>query len=90
MVRNTENDGIIFEGPEYTFNEEDFLSCAIPKGTLVLIHGGVVHQSGPNKSDRARNAYTFHVIEGKNVVYDKRNWLQLSEKSFAPIYTSNL
>ena len=85
MVRNAENNGITFEGPEYTFNEEEFVSCMIPKGTLVLIHGSVVHRSGANTSDRARNAYTFHVIEEQSV-YDKRNWLQPFEESFAPIY----
>ncbi|KAL7418409.1 hypothetical protein Q5752_006867 [Cryptotrichosporon argae] len=46
-------------------------------GTLVLIHGSVMHRSPPNHSDKTRMIYTFHMIEGANgVVYDAKNWLQ--------------
>lgn len=44
-------------------------------GTLVLIHGSVVHKSEANRSKKSRFIYTFHVIEGKNE-YDEKNWLQ--------------
>ncbi|KAK4686491.1 phytanoyl-CoA hydroxylase, partial [Tremellales sp. Uapishka_1] len=48
-----------------------------PAGTLVLIHGSVMHKSPPNTSDKSRLIYTFHMIEGANgVVYDDKNWLQ--------------
>ncbi|WVQ74240.1 hypothetical protein IAR50_003837 [Cryptococcus sp. DSM 104548] len=50
---------------------------ACPPGTLVLIHGSVMHKSPPNPSDKTRIIYTFHMIEGgKGVKYDEKNWLQ--------------
>ena len=53
---------------EYTIEE-----CAA--GTLVLIHGNVLHASERNTSGKSRFVYTFHVIEGESV-YDERNWLR--------------
>ncbi|RAL10267.1 phytanoyl-CoA dioxygenase family protein [Aspergillus homomorphus CBS 101889] len=60
----------------------------IKAGSLVLIHGNVVHQSQRNTSDRSRFAYTFHVIEGADGSdYDRRNWLQPPENGeFTRLY----
>ena len=65
------------------------LSAAVPiecpAGTLVLIHAGVVHFSADNTSDKARHAYSIHVIDGKEgVTYPSDNWLQ-RDKSFKVI-----
>ena len=54
-------------------------------GTLVLIHGNLLHKSEKNLSQKSRFIYTFHVIEGEDArtekgegwVYDERNWLQI-------------
>jgi phytanoyl-CoA hydroxylase len=46
-----------------------------PKGTLILLHGLLPHRSNPNTSDRPRDAYTVHVIEG-DAAYPTDNWLQ--------------
>lgn len=54
-------------------------------GTLVLIHGNLLHKSEKNLSPKSRFIYTFHVIEGEDArnekgegwVYDERNWLQI-------------
>lgn len=48
----------------------------VKAGTLVLIHGNLLHRSEKNTSEKGRIIYTFHVIEGKDTVYDDRNWLQ--------------
>lgn len=49
----------------------------IKAGSLVLIHGNVLHKSEANTSLDSRFAYTFHVIEGGDGWdYDERNWLQ--------------
>ena len=42
-------------------------------GTLVVIHGNVLHKSEANRSNKSRYIYTFHVIEGANT-YDDKNW----------------
>ncbi|HEX2575884.1 MAG TPA: phytanoyl-CoA dioxygenase family protein [Aquihabitans sp.] len=46
-----------------------------PKGTLVLLHGLLPHWSDVNRSDRSRQAYTVHVIDG-TAAYPAENWLQ--------------
>ncbi|MCJ1382113.1 hypothetical protein MMC17_005225 [Xylographa soralifera] len=61
--------------------EEEYTLEEVRAGTLVLIHGNLLHQSERNWSQRGRMAYTFHVIEGERV-YDERNWLQPPEGGF--------
>ena len=58
---------------EVSINDEDFVKVEVEAGSLVLIHGSVVHKSEANKSDRSRYVYTFHIIEG-NAEYDHLNW----------------
>ncbi|KAK0547546.1 hypothetical protein OC846_004801, partial [Tilletia horrida] len=58
-------------------------------GALVLIHGSVLHKSERNGSDHSRFIYTFHMIEGEGhgAEYDKRNWLQPTQKMpFSRLY----
>jgi phytanoyl-CoA hydroxylase len=54
---------------EYTLGE-------VNAGTLVLIHGNLLHKSEKNLSKNGRMIYTFHVIDGEEV-YDEKNWLQI-------------
>ena len=48
----------------------------VKAGTLVLIHGNLLHKSEKNTSMKGRMIYTFHVIEGEHE-YDQRNWYVL-------------
>ena len=57
----------------------------VKAGTLVLIHGNLLHKSEKNTSEKGRIIYTFHVIEGEGVVYDDRNWLQPPAEGFTKI-----
>ena len=57
------------------------LSKAIPlevsHGDLVILHGALIHFSNENISDKARHAYSIHIIEGADgFVYPNDNWLQ--------------
>ena len=63
---------------ETTWSEQDAEVAACKAGTLVLIHGSVLHKSEKNLSDKSRFIYTFHMIEGdeQKAVYDDKNWLQ--------------
>lgn len=66
-------------GEEYELGE-------VKAGTLVLIHGNLLHKSERNLSGKSRFIYTFHVIEGEND-YDGRNWLQPPpKKGFTTLY----
>jgi len=52
------------------------------KGSLILLHGRLPHQSGQNTSSKSRHAYTLHIIDG-TADYKPTNWLQ--RKSNLPL-----
>jgi ectoine hydroxylase-related dioxygenase (phytanoyl-CoA dioxygenase family) len=65
--------------------EERYDMGEVKAGTLVLIHGNILHKSEKNTSNKSRNIYTFHVIEGEER-YDERNWLQPPEQGFSRLF----
>ncbi|CDS01668.1 uncharacterized protein SPSC_01272 [Sporisorium scitamineum] len=67
------------EKEETSWSEEQPQIAECKAGTLVLIHGSVLHKSEKNLSDRSRFIYTFHMIEG-DAKYDEKNWLQPTEE----------
>lgn len=66
-------------------NEENYELKEVKAGTLVLIHGNLLHKSEKNLSDNSRFIYTFHVIEGQ-LEYDSKNWLQPPTGGFSKLY----
>lgn len=80
---------ILSEQEEEVWDEDKASIEACKAGTLVLIHGSVMHKSEKNKSDKSRYIYTFHCIEGDSTKahYDARNWLQPSKgMPFSELY----
>ncbi|ORY95402.1 hypothetical protein BCR43DRAFT_525137 [Syncephalastrum racemosum] len=78
FIRDPKGSGTTFTGDkEATFDDSEFVRVEAKAGTLVLIHGSVVHKSAPNYSSKSRYIYTFHVIEGE-AHYPEDNWLQPS------------
>jgi phytanoyl-CoA hydroxylase len=70
----SESGGTTFIGDdELDIDESKYIKSEVKAGTLVLIHGSVVHKSAPNYSKDSRYIYTFHVIEG-NATYPIDNW----------------
>ena len=78
-------EGLERKGKGGAGGEEVYSLGEVKAGSLVLIHGNLLHKSEKNLSDRGRIIYTFHVIEG-NKRYDERNWLQQPEKGFTRLY----
>lgn len=68
--------------------EEQYKLGEVKAGTLVLIHGNLLHQSEQNLSENSRFIYTFHIIEGEHE-YDERNWLQPPKAGFTKLYESS-
>ncbi|RUS20871.1 hypothetical protein BC937DRAFT_94165, partial [Endogone sp. FLAS-F59071] len=74
FIRDPSGHGTTFiGGAELIVDDSKFVKAECKAGTLVLIHGSVVHKSGHNYSSKSRYIYTFHVIEGE-YEYDKDNW----------------
>ncbi|KAH8382459.1 hypothetical protein KR009_003684, partial [Drosophila setifemur] len=68
------------------YPQTSFTPMQVSKGTCILIHGNVVHKSEPNRSQKSRHAYTFHVIEtGNDVKYSEDNWLQAPKDKPFPV-----
>lgn len=57
-------------------------------GTLVLLHGAVLHWSAPNTGAASRHAFTLHIAEGgRGCVWRADNWLQRpAESPFEALY----
>ncbi|KAL9124611.1 MAG: hypothetical protein Q9217_006074 [Psora testacea] len=78
--------GMDLGGPKVEEEEEHYELGEVKAGTLVVIHGNLLHKSEKNLSGKSRFIYTFHVIEGVNI-YDKKNWLQSPEVGFSRLYS---
>jgi phytanoyl-CoA hydroxylase len=65
-----------FEHEENLDMKEEYVLGEVKAGSLVLIHGNILHKSEKNTSQKGRIIYTFHLIEGEQH-YDEKNWLQI-------------
>ncbi|KAK3359112.1 hypothetical protein B0T25DRAFT_531979 [Lasiosphaeria hispida] len=87
------NDGARFPlGDEYGEDKKgeggEYVPGEVKAGSLVLIHGNLLHKSERNTSQKGRIIYTFHIIEGgEGSEYDGRNWLQPPAEGFTKIYS---
>ena len=67
-------------GTDEVYPDEEWKAMPVKKGTLVLIHGAVMHRSFENKSDKTRHVVTWHCIEGgKSCKWASDNWQQLKD-----------
>ncbi|KAK3903131.1 hypothetical protein C8A05DRAFT_33130 [Staphylotrichum tortipilum] len=79
--------GMREEREERAEGEGEYVLGEVKAGSLVLIHGNLLHKSEQNLSSKGRIIYTFHVIEGaEGWEYDGRNWLQPPEEGFTKLY----
>lgn len=91
---------VVNEGPRFPkgtgYGEElkgeedrpaEYVPGEVKAGSLVLIHGNLLHKSERNLSQKGRIIYTFHIIEGgEGYVYDERNWLQPPPEGFTKMF----
>jgi phytanoyl-CoA hydroxylase len=61
---------------EVKYDTESEECIEVPAGSVVLLHGDLVHWSDINSSDKSRHAYTLHVVETDHVNWSHKNWLQ--------------
>lgn len=59
---------------------EDCVPLEVTRGTLVVLHGQFPHLSGSNRSDKSREAYALHLIDGR-CDYPASNWLRWDEEN---------
>jgi phytanoyl-CoA hydroxylase len=51
----------------------------VEAGTVVLLHGDLVHWSAQNQSSQSRHAYAMHVVDAQHE-WSPKNWLQRSSE----------
>lgn len=76
---NATRDATYYEGPEPKYENhykiEDAACLEVPKGSVICLHGDLVHYSSHNHSNIPRNAFTLHLVEGHNNNWSKDSWL---------------
>eukprot|EP00884_Botryococcus_braunii_P020593 jgi/Botrbrau1/7217/Bobra.0021s0003.1 len=77
MTVTEDGAGVKFDKEPLDYAMDEFVPLEVKAGTLVLLHGRLVHYSKENTSPVSRHAYTVHVVESKpGVTYAEDNWLQ--------------
>lgn len=79
-VKSDQDQLLIFKGSDHQPQDDEWVAAPVAKGSLVLIHGHVLHKSEANKSKHPRHAFTFHMVETKDSEYSALNWLQPTEE----------
>jgi phytanoyl-CoA hydroxylase len=79
------DNGITFDQPSPSYEQKDFVSIEMKAGSLIAIHGDLIHQSFENLSSKSRHAYSLHVVESDGCKWAKDNWIQRA-KMPEPLY----
>ena len=74
LYKKSNNKMIMKKLDKTPFKEID-VPLNVKKGTLIVLHGRLPHQSSENFSSKSRHAYTLHIIDGL-ADYKSFNWLQ--------------
>mmetsp|Transcript_7639 Transcript_7639/g.11244 ORF Transcript_7639/g.11244 Transcript_7639/m.11244 type:complete len:282 (-) Transcript_7639:34-879(-) len=67
----------LWEGEKEVGSEE---CLEVDKGSVILLHGDLIHWSDQNFSDSSRHAYTVHAVESQDTSWSPKNWLQRSDE----------
>uniref|UniRef100_A0A2P2JKP5 Phytanoyl-CoA dioxygenase n=1 Tax=Rhizophora mucronata TaxID=61149 RepID=A0A2P2JKP5_RHIMU len=79
--------GVYFDRPSPSYNQEDFVPIEVKAGSLVVIHGNLIHQSFENKSQKSRHAYSLHVVDTDGCKWAHDNWIRRKVEP-EPLYVS--
>ncbi|KAJ6915534.1 phytanoyl-CoA dioxygenase isoform X2 [Populus alba x Populus x berolinensis] len=69
--------GVYFDQPSPSYDQKDFVPIEVKAGSLVLIHGNLIHQSFENQSSKSRHAYSWHVVDTDGCKWAPENWSKL-------------
>nr|GMD70431.1 phytanoyl-CoA dioxygenase [Ipomoea batatas] len=69
-----DENGVHFDNPSPLYDQKDFVPIEVKAGTLVVIHGDLIHQSFENQSEKSRHAYSLHVVDTVGCKWSEDNW----------------
>lgn len=82
-----DENGVHFDHPFPSYDQKDFVPIEVKAGSLVVIHGDLIHQSFENQSSKSRHAYSLHVIDTEGCKWAEDNWIRRKEAP-KPLYAS--
>eukprot|EP00262_Sarcandra_glabra_P017370 TRINITY_DN593_c0_g1_i1.p1 TRINITY_DN593_c0_g1~~TRINITY_DN593_c0_g1_i1.p1 ORF type:complete len:292 (-),score=51.94 TRINITY_DN593_c0_g1_i1:394-1269(-) len=82
-----DNDGVHFDHPSPSYNHKDFEALEVKAGSLVVLHGDLIHQSFENQSLKSRHALSLHVVDTGGCKWAPENWLRRKVDP-QPLYVS--
>ncbi|KAG4908919.1 hypothetical protein AAZX31_20G016100 [Glycine max] len=71
-----DEDGVKFDRPSPSYDQKDFVPIEVKAGSLVVIHGDLIHQSFENQSPKSRHAYSLHVVDMVGCKWAPENWIR--------------
>ncbi|XP_057872266.2 phytanoyl-CoA dioxygenase [Cryptomeria japonica] len=82
-----DSNGVHFDKPSPTYDYKDFVPIEVKAGSLLVIHGDLVHHSFENKSPKSRHALSLHAVDTDGCTWAEDNWLQ-RKVAPSPIYVA--
>ncbi|KAJ8747789.1 hypothetical protein K2173_002185 [Erythroxylum novogranatense] len=79
--------GVYFDRPSPSYDQKDFVPIEVKAGSLVVIHGDLIHQSFENMSPKSRHAYSLHVVDTDGCKWAQDNWIRRKVEP-EPLYVS--
>nr|AFK45658.1 unknown [Medicago truncatula] len=71
-----DEDGVKFDRPSPSYDQKDFVPIEVKAGSLVVIHGNLIHQSFENQSTKSRHACSLHVVDTVGCKWAAENWIR--------------
>ncbi|XP_022998431.1 phytanoyl-CoA dioxygenase [Cucurbita maxima] len=81
------DNGVYFDQLSPAYEHKDFMPIEVRAGSLVVIHGDLIHQSFENHSPKSRHAYSLHVVDTEGCVWAPDNWIRRKVQP-EPLYES--
>ena len=76
FVRNAQGTETFFVGePGPLYDLDHMVPLEVESGSLIILHGALVHMSTPNHSSFSRHAYVLHLVDAQ-AHWSTDNWLQ--------------
>ncbi|CAN6478532.1 unnamed protein product [Victoria cruziana] len=82
-----DDNGVHFDKPSPSYDRSDFVALEVKAGSLIVLHGDLVHQSFENRSLKSRHAYSMHAVETDGCSWAAENWLRRKAEP-EPLYSS--
>ncbi|KAK7317883.1 hypothetical protein RJT34_02480 [Clitoria ternatea] len=71
-----DENGVKFDRPSPSYDQKDFVPVEVKAGSLVVIHGDLIHQSFENQSPKSRHVYSLHVVDTVGCQWAPENWIR--------------